>query len=215
MRASYPLRHRGSALKDTARRRAWLVLLGLIAAGCRQDMHDQPKYIPYRPATFFADQRSERTPLEGTIPRGHLSEDALLETGKTGDSDATMFPFAVDEVVMARGRERFNVYCSPCHGRTGDGNGMIVQRGYRHPPSFHIDRLRQAPPGHIFDVITNGFGAMPDYSVEVRVRDRWAIAAYIRALQLSQHATESDLTAEGRAALARQSTPSGPQGGNR
>jgi mono/diheme cytochrome c family protein len=167
-------------------------------------MHDQPKYIPYRRATFFADQRSERTPVEGTIARGHLNEDSLLETGKDGDADATVFPFAIDEMTMSRGRERFEIYCSPCHGRTGDGNGMVVQRGYRHPPSFHIDRLRQAPPGHIVDVITNGFGAMPDYRVEVRPGDRWAITAYIRALQLSQHAAAADLTPQAQAALSRQ-----------
>ena len=100
-----------------------------------------------------------------------------------------MFPFPVDDAVMARGRERYDIFCSPCHGRTGDGDGMVVQRGYRRPPSFHIDRLRQAPPGHFFDVITNGFGAMPDYAAQIPVRDRWAIVAYIRALQLSQHAT--------------------------
>jgi mono/diheme cytochrome c family protein len=166
------------------------------SAACRQDMHDQPKYIPYRPSAFFTDQRSERAPIEGTVAQGHLHDDVLLETGKQNDTDSTVFPFAVDDSVMERGRERFNIYCSPCHGRTGDGNGMVVQRGYRHPPSFHIDRLRDAPPGHIVDVITKGFGAMPDYSVEVRARDRWAIAAYIRALQLSQHAMATELPRE-------------------
>jgi mono/diheme cytochrome c family protein len=185
------------------------------AAGCRQDMHDQPKYIPYRPAAFFADERSARTPVQGTIARGQLGEDALLETGKVGDADATDFPFAVDEAVMQRGQERFNIYCAPCHGRTGDGNGMIVQRGYRHPPSFHIDRLRQAPPGHIVDVIVNGFGAMPDYAVEVRAHDRWAITAYIQALQLSQHAPAAELPAQSRATLERQTVSPEPRGGGR
>jgi mono/diheme cytochrome c family protein len=192
-----------------------LVLLVLGAAGCRQDMHDQPKYIPYRRASFFADQRSERTPAQGTIARGQLREDSLLETGKVGDADAPAFPFEIDSAVMERGQERFNIYCSPCHGRTGDGNGMIVQRGYRHPPSFHIDRLRQAPPGHIFDVITNGFGAMPDYAVEVRVQDRWAIAAYIQALQFSQHAPAASLPAETRTALEQQNAAPAPSGSGR
>ena len=166
--------------------------------GCRQDMHDQPKYKPYRPSSFFADQRSVRTPVEGTIPRGFLREDELLETGKLNGQDATMFPFPIDESVMQRGRGRFDVYCSPCHSRTGDGNGMVVQRGYRRPPSLHIQRLLEAPPGHIFDVITNGFGAMPDYASQIRVADRWAIAAYIRALQLSQHAPVAELPPDSR-----------------
>jgi mono/diheme cytochrome c family protein len=161
-------------------------------------MHDQPKYKPYRPSTFFIDGRSERTPVEGTIPRGFLHADELLETGKVNGQDAPVYPFRVDENVMRRGRERFDVYCSPCHSRTGDGNGMVVLRGYRRPPSLHIQRLLEAPPGHIFDVITNGFGAMPDYAAQIRVRDRWAIAAYIRALQLSQHAPVADLPADTR-----------------
>src|SRR5581483_10052935 len=174
---------------DSSWKRVLVVSATLLSGvACRQDMHDQPKYIPYRPSTFFADQRSERPPIDGTIALGHLHDDALLETGKVDGADAPVFPFPIDDQVMARGHERFNIYCSPCHGQTGDGNGMVVQRGYRHPPSLHLDRLVQAPPGHIFDVITNGFGAMPDYAAQVRVNDRWAIAAYIKALQLSQHA---------------------------
>jgi hypothetical protein len=174
------------------------IVVLLLAAGCRQDMHDQPKYKPYRPSTFFADQRSERIPVEGTIPRGFLREDELLETGKLNGQDATLYPFTIDETVMQRGRGRFDVYCSPCHSRTGDGNGMVVQRGYRRPPSLHIQRLLEAPPGHIFDVITNGFGAMPDYASQIRVTDRWAIAAYIRALQLSQHTPVAELPPDSR-----------------
>jgi mono/diheme cytochrome c family protein len=170
----------------------------LVAAACRQDMQNQPKYKPYGPSTFFADQRSERTPVEGTIARGFLREDELLETGKLNGQDAAVYPFPIDDAVMERGRGRFNIYCSPCHSRTGDGNGMVVQRGYRRPPSLHIQRLLDAPPGHFFDVITNGFGAMPDYASQIRVADRWAIAAYIRALQLSQHAPIADLSPDSR-----------------
>ena len=177
---------------------AALVFFG--CAACRQDMHDQPKYSAYEGSTFFADQRSARPSIEGTIAQGHLNEDELLYTGRVDGQPATMFPFAIDEALMRRGRERYDIFCTPCHGLTGDGDGMVVQRGYRRPPSFHIDRLREAPPGHIYDVITNGFGAMPDYAAQVPVRDRWAIAAYMRALQLSQNATAADLSpdAQGR-----------------
>jgi mono/diheme cytochrome c family protein len=156
-------------------------------------MHDQPKYIPLRESTFFADQRSARPIVAGTVARGLLHEDTLLYTGKVNGADATVFPFPIDEKVMARGQERFNIYCSPCHGRTGQGDGMVVRRGYRRPPSYHQDRLREAPVGHFFDVMTNGFGAMPDYAAQIRAEDRWAIAAYIRALQLSEHARVADL----------------------
>ena len=164
-------------------------------------MHDQPKYIPLRESTFFADQRSARPLVAGTIARGQLRDDPLLFTGKVNGADATVFPFPIDDNVMARGQERFNIYCSPCHGRTGQGDGMIVRRGYRKPPTYHQDRLREAPVGHFFDVITNGFGAMPDYAAQVAVRDRWAIAAYIRALQLSEHATMNDVPAAERGNL--------------
>lgn len=170
-------------------------------------MHDQPKYIPLREAAFFGDDRSARPVIAGTVARGQLNEDSLLYTGKVNGADATVFPFPVDDRVMARGRERFNVYCSPCHGQTGVGDGMVVRRGYRHPPTFHQDRLRDAPLGHFFDVITNGFGAMPDYAEQVKVEDRWAIIAYVRALQLSEHATASDVPPDRRGSLDQQPTP--------
>jgi len=170
-----------------------LCLTALVGSACRQDMHDQPKYVPLRGSTFFTDARSARPLVEGTVARGQLHDDELMYTGKVNGQDATMFPARVDAATMARGRERFEIYCAPCHGRTGQGNGMIVLRGYRRPPSFHEERLRTAPVGHFFDVITNGFGAMPDYAAQVRVEDRWAIIAYLRALQLSEHATLADV----------------------
>ncbi|HZT77172.1 MAG TPA: cytochrome c [Vicinamibacterales bacterium] len=171
------------------------------SAACRQDMHDQPKYIPLRESTFFGDERSARPLVPGTVARGQLREDALLYTGKIGDKDADVFPFPIDARVMARGQERFNIYCSPCHGRTGQGDGMVVRRGYRRPPTFHQDRLRDAPVGHFFDVITAGFGAMPDYAAQIKVEDRWAIIAYVRALQLSEHATAADVPGDRRGDL--------------
>jgi mono/diheme cytochrome c family protein len=165
------------------------------SAGCRQDMHDQPKYTALQQTTFFTDNRSARPLVAGTVARGQLREDTLLYSGKVNGADADVFPFPIDDRVMARGQDRFNIYCSPCHGRTGQGNGMVVQRGYRRPPTYHQDRLRTAPVGHFFDVVTNGFGAMPDYATQIRAEDRWAIVAYIRALQLSQHATIGDVPA--------------------
>jgi mono/diheme cytochrome c family protein len=170
-----------------------VVFVAVIGSGCRRDMHDQPKYIPLRESTFFTDVRSARPMVEGTVARGHLRDDELLYAGKINGAAATVFPFAVDEKVMRRGQERFDIFCSPCHGRTGQGDGMVVLRGYRRPPSMHQDRLRTAPVGHFFDVMTNGFGAMPDYAAQVKPEDRWAIAAYIRALQLSGHAALSDV----------------------
>jgi mono/diheme cytochrome c family protein len=188
---------RAAALKACAT--AALTLLSV--AGCRQDMHDQPKYTAYKPSDFFADGRSARPLVEGTIARGHLNEDELLYAGRVNGQPATVFPFAIDATVMQRGRERYDIFCSPCHGLTGEGDGMVVQRGYRRPSSFHVDRLRQAPPGHLFDIVTNGFGAMPDYAAQIPVRDRWAIAAYIRALQLSQYATVAELSPDARGQL--------------
>jgi len=179
-----------------ARQICFACLAGLaliVGSGCRQDMHDQPKYIPMRESAFFNDVRSARPVVEGTVARGQLQDDPLLYTGKVNGADATVFPFRVDEIVMARGQERFDIFCAPCHGRTGQGDGMVVRRGYRRPPSIHQDRLRAAPAGHFFDVITNGFGAMPDYAVQIKAEDRWAIIAYLRALQLSEHATLAEV----------------------
>jgi mono/diheme cytochrome c family protein len=172
-----------------------VVFVAVVGSGCRQDMHDQPKYIAMRESTFFPDARSARPLVEGTVARGHLRDDDLLYTGKANGAPSAVFPFPVDASVMARGRERFDVFCAPCHGRTGEGDGMVVLRGYRRPPSIHQDRLRDAPAGHFFDVITNGFGAMPDYAVQIKAADRWAIVAYVRALQLSGHATVADVPA--------------------
>jgi mono/diheme cytochrome c family protein len=176
-------------------------VFSIVLSACRQDMHDQPKFTPLRESTFFGDARSARPLVAGTVARGRLHDDPLVETGKIGNADADVFPFPVDANLMARGRERFDIFCSPCHGRTGAGDGMVVQRGYRHPPSYHDDRLRNAPVGHFIDVMANGFGAMPDYAEQVNARDRWAIAAYIRALQLSEHATIADVPARERGAL--------------
>jgi mono/diheme cytochrome c family protein len=171
--------------------------LGLVAilafAGCRQDMHDQPRFKPLAQSDFYADLRSARPPVEGTVARGQLHEDTYFYTGKMGNNPGDYMPFAVNQEVLARGRERFNIYCAPCHSRTGDGNGMIVQRGFRQPPSYHTERLRKAPLGYLFDIMTNGFGAMPEYASQIPVHDRWCIVAYIRALQLSQDATQADL----------------------
>jgi mono/diheme cytochrome c family protein len=174
---------------------------GLLLAGCRQDMHDQPRFKPYAKSDFFADQRSARPLIEGTVARGHLNDDALLVTGKVEGQPAAVFPFEITPAVMARGRERYDIFCAPCHSRTGAGDGMIVRRGYRKPPTFHQDRLRQAAPGYVFDVITRGFGAMPDYAGQIPVADRWAIVAYLKALQRSQQATLDDVPPAERARL--------------
>ncbi len=170
-------------------------------AACRQDMHDAPRYEPLEASTFFTDGRGSRTLVANTVARGMLREDEHLYQGKIDGQLTDSFPMPVTAEVMARGRERFNVFCAPCHGRTGQGNGMVVQRGFRAPPSFHEERLRTAPVGYFFDVQTNGFGAMADYAAQVPVADRWAIAAFIRALQFSQRATVGDVPPERRAEL--------------
>jgi mono/diheme cytochrome c family protein len=184
-----------------------MIGLACLAAACRQDMHDAPSYDPLQASPFFANGAASRTLVANTVARGQLREDAHFYTGRVNGQLATAFPMPVTADVMARGQERFNVFCSPCHGRTGVGDGMIVRRGFRQPPSYHEERLRNAPPGYFFDVMTNGFGAMQDYAAQVPPADRWAIAAYIRALQLSQSATVADVPADRRGDLDRPTPP--------
>jgi mono/diheme cytochrome c family protein len=173
----------------------------LLAVGCRQQMADQPSHRPLTKSTFFGDDRSGR-PLEpGTVAQGFLRADERLYTGKSGGELVTTLPVPLTTELLQRGRERFDIYCAPCHDRTGGGRGMIVQRGFRQPPSLHADRLRQAPVGRFVEVIASGFGVMPDYAEQVRPADRWAIAAYIRALQLSQSATLAEVPPEARQQL--------------
>jgi len=163
-------------------------------AGCRQDMHDQPRFKPLAESDFYSDLRSARPPVEGTVARGELHADTYFYTGKMGSNPGDYMPFPVTGQVLERGRQRFNIYCAPCHSRVGDGNGIVPSRGFaRKPPSYHIERLRKAPLGYFFDVMTNGFGIMPDYASQIPPRDRWCIVAYIRALQLSQNATAADV----------------------
>lgn len=178
-----------------------LLALLLLTAACRQKMANQPRYDPLEPSAFFQDGMSARPRIAGTVARGELALDPFLATGKIGGQVGDGFPFAVDKAVLDRGEDRYNIYCGQCHGRVGDGNGMIPSRGYRRPPSFHTETLRTAKTGHFFDVMTNGFGAMPPYATMIPPRDRWAIVAYIRALQLSQHAPVADVPAADRAQL--------------
>jgi mono/diheme cytochrome c family protein len=181
---------------------AFCISVFLLAfTGCRQKMANQPRYDSLESSDFFQDGMSARPRIPGTVARGELVSDPFLETGKINGADADGYPFAVTMDVVNRGEQRFNIYCQQCHGRTGDGNGMIPSRGLRRPPSFHTETLRAAKTGHFFDVMTNGFGAMPPYKTMIPARDRWAIAAYIRALQLSQHATVNDVPAADRAKL--------------
>jgi len=175
-----------------------VLLLSTVAlsSACRLDMQVQPKQNPLSHSDFFPDQRSERPPVEGTVARGQLHDDTYFYTGKSGSAPGNYMPFPVTKEVLERGRERYNIYCSPCHSRVGDGNGFIPSRGFsRKPPSFHIERLQKAPLGYFYDVMTNGFGVMPDYASQILPQDRWKIVAYIRALQLSQNATRGDVPA--------------------
>ncbi len=173
-----------------------LTLLPIVAlAACTQDMANQPRYNPLRPSAFFADGRSERPLVPGTVARGYLHADEKRYTGMSGGKLIDASPIPITREDLARGQERFNINCAPCHDRTGYGNGLVAQRGFRHPPSYHIDRLRDAPLGHFFDVMTRGFGAMQSVADRVTPDDRWRIAAYIRALQYSQHANLSVIPA--------------------
>jgi mono/diheme cytochrome c family protein len=208
-------------------RRIVPTLVVVLLAGCdRLDMYDQPRYEPLEASDFFSDGLSARQPVEGTIPRGGLRNDEPFYTGKEEGKLVSQIPEAAFRAIhgrdprhfnrpyddtsqselrralLERGQERFNIYCSVCHGRLGDGDGMIVRRGFRKPPSYHIDRLRQAPAGHFYDVMTNGFGAMASYANRIDVDDRWAIVAYVRALQLSQNAQPEDVPGEQRGALS-------------
>lgn len=173
----------------------------LITIGCRQDMHNQPRYKPLAASDFFGDGRSARPVVEGTVARGHLRIDKARYTGKQDGADVTEFPFPITRADLLRGQARFNIYCSPCHSRIGDGNGMIVRRGFRQAASYHTRKLIDAPVGHFFDVMTNGFGAMPSYASRVETDDRWRIAAYIRVLQLSENANIADVPPDQRAEL--------------
>ena len=171
-------------------RAALLALLAgaICITACRQDMHNQPRYKPLAATTFFDDGRAARPAIDDTVARGQLRLDPARFTGKENGKDVDFFPIQITAADLARGQQRFNIFCSPCHGRLGDGHGMIVSRGLRQPPSYHDARLINAPVGHFFDVMTNGYGAMYSYASRVPPDDRWRIAAYIRALQLSQNA---------------------------
>jgi len=189
-------------------------LLLFALTGCRDDMHNQPRYKPLAASEFFADHRSERPEIEGTVARGHLKIDSARYTGKFNGEDIDQFPIPITRADIERGRERFNIYCTPCHGRLGDGNGMVVLRGYRQAASYYSDKLMKAPVGHFFDVMTNGFGAMPSYASRVQPDDRWRIVAYIRALHLSAPAKLTDVPADQRQNLKLEPAPNGlSQGG--
>lgn len=181
--------------------RVTLLILCALTIGCHTDMQDQPRYEPLEASTFFEDGMASRQPVKGTVARGQLHEDEIFYTGRDGKELVAKIPLDVDMPLLKRGQERYNIYCSMCHDLWGNGDGVIVQRGLRKPPSYHIERLRNAPDGHFFDVITHGLGAMPRYAVQIEPRDRWAMVAYVRALQRSQNARLDDVPAEERKKL--------------
>jgi hypothetical protein len=188
-------------------RRLWIAAAVIGLAACRQDMQNQPKYKDLRGSAFFEDKRSARPLVEDTVARGFLDADTRFTTGKENGQPIATLPVPLSRALLERGKQRYGIYCTPCHGLTGNGLGIVVQRGFRRPPSFHIDRLREAPVGYFFDVETRGFGAMMDYSAQIPPADRWAIAAYLRALQLSQRTTVADVSASARAALDSATAP--------
>jgi mono/diheme cytochrome c family protein len=231
-----PQERTGQPTRVSSTRILFVIALVLLAAGCRQDMQDQPKMKPYRGTSFFGDGLSARQPVEGTVPRGFLRTDREFFTGKKSGTttpgqtgvpagpqpvagtqpggnaypdDVDTFPFTVTEDTLKRGRERYDIFCSACHGLTGQGDGIVVRRGFRRAASFHDDRLRQAPVGHFFDAVTNGWGAMPSYATQIPVQDRWAIIAYIRALQLSQQQQQQPAASSTPAAAGATPTPGG------
>jgi mono/diheme cytochrome c family protein len=176
-------------------------VLALLVAACRQDMHDQPRVEPLEGSAVFADGRGSRPRIPGTIARGERTYDAHLMDGRDGPELATTFPFPITRDVLDRGRVQYDVFCAACHDRAGTGAGIVVKRGLKQPPSLHVERLRASPPGYFFDVITRGFGVMYDYSDRIPPADRWAIVAYVRALQRSQNAKLEDLSEAERARL--------------
>ncbi len=196
-----------------------VVFLAALALGCRQDMHDAPRYDPLERSTIGPGERSARDFVPGTVARGHLRADTVYYSGKNADGSwVTEIPpldgvaTKIDEAFLERGRERFNIFCSPCHSRVGDGNGMIVRRGYKQAGNFHVDRLRTVGVGYFYDVMTNGFGQMPAYAAQIKPEDRWKIAAYVRALQFAQHARLADLPPDARQALAAAPVAEGQKG---
>lgn len=172
-----------------------IALAALAGAGCRQDMHNQPRLEPLEASDFFDDGRASRPEVTGAVARGELRVDDHLYTGYVDGELAETFPFPITRDVILRGRERFEIFCRPCHGQLGNGEGAVVQRGFQQPPTYHSVELRRAPPGHFYSVITNGYGRMFSFNDRIPVRDRWAIVAYIRALQLSQAAEINELPA--------------------
>jgi mono/diheme cytochrome c family protein len=180
-----------------------------VLAGCHSDMYDQPRYEPLEKSDFFEDGRASRPEVAGTVARGELREDEAFYTGKQDGQLVEDLPesLEVNLALLRRGQERFNIFCTPCHGLLGEGDGMIVRRGFRQPPTYHSDRLRGVPIGHFFDVMTNGFATMPDYAEQIPARDRWAIAAYVRALQWSQYANPDDLDEAARQRLEKEGQP--------
>lgn len=193
-----------------------MVAIASLGAACRQDMHQAPRYDPLEKSDFFADQRASRPLVANTVARGFLRDDTVFYTGKLDGQPVEEIPAAALTAfggdlgrMVRRGQERFNIYCSPCHGQTADGNGMVVQRGYKQPSAFHIDRLRAQPLGYFYDVMTIGFATMPDYAAQVAPPDRWAIAAYIRTLQYSRHAPLGDVPAADRTRLDGDTVPAG------
>lgn len=177
----------------------------MAVSACRRDMQDQPKYLPLQASAFFVDGRASRPVPPNTIARGHLNDNDSFHTGADNGTFLNTVPMPITKPLLERGQQRYNIYCSPCHGELGDGNGMVARRGFKVPANFHNDRLRQAPPGYLFQVISNGYGAMPDYADQIpHVKDRWAIVAYIRALQLSRNATAADVPPQERSKLGLQ-----------
>jgi mono/diheme cytochrome c family protein len=176
----------------------------LCSFGCELDMVDQPRLGPLQRSELFPGKQAARQPPTGTVARDELEDDELLYRGTVAGRPADEFPFAIGESDLQRGRERYEIHCVPCHGVLGDGQGMIAQRGLKAPPSYHEQRLRAAPAGYFFTVITHGFGRMLSYAADIHPRDRWRIVAYIRALQLSQNASLAQLSPRARAQLARE-----------